>query len=137
LHNSDNIHDHDYIKSLKQPAYASKSDKTDRPTTSKVLHAVPPALDPGVVINDCVSGINDVREVVNDTDYDDDDIPTDINAVVDTDLPVEYKCDTANLLIEQKRDTSLQQAWTLAAQNKNGYRLSIITSSRQHTRSKG
>jgi len=54
-----------------------------------------------------------VKEVVNDTDNDDDDdIPTDINNVVDVDLPVEYKCDTANLLIEQKRDTSLQQAWT-------------------------
>jgi len=39
LHNSDNIHDHDYNKSLKQPAYASNWDKIDRPTTSKVLHA--------------------------------------------------------------------------------------------------
>jgi len=77
-----------------------------------------------VVINDCFSGIDDVREVANDTDNDDDDIPTDIYDVVDADLPVEYKCDTANLLIEQKRDTSLQQAWTLAAQNKNGYHLS-------------
>jgi len=47
LHNSDNIQDHDFIKSLQQPAHARNSDKIDRPTTSKVLHAVQPAQDPG------------------------------------------------------------------------------------------
>jgi len=52
LHNSDNIHDHDYVKSRKQPACASNSDKIDRPTTFKVLHAVQPAHDPSVAIND-------------------------------------------------------------------------------------
>jgi len=66
-----------------------------------------------------------VKEVLNDIDDEDyDDIPTDINDVVDADLPVECKCDTANLLIKQKRDTSLQQALKRAAQNKNVYFLS-------------
>jgi len=51
LHNSDNIHDHDYVKSPKKSANASSSDKID--TTSKVLHTVQQTHDLSVVVNDC------------------------------------------------------------------------------------